>query len=62
MEEAAPVSIDEQIACVARELAMRSNVYPRWVKQGKLSQENADKEMRRLTAVMATLKAAKGEP
>lgn len=53
---AAPVPLEDQIACVERELAMRRNVYPRWVKQGKLSQTNADIEMRRMEAVLATLR------
>ena len=39
------VSLDDQIACVERELAMRGRVYPRWVAQGKLTQSAADLEL-----------------
>lgn len=49
------VSIDEQIACIQRERAMRLRTYPRWVKQGKLLQSNADEELCRIDAVLATL-------
>lgn len=49
------IPIDEQIAAVRRELAMRAKVYPRWVSQGKLSQDNADAEVARMQAVLATL-------
>ena len=51
------ISLDEQIAAVERELKMRRSVYPRWVLTKKLSQDNADKEMARMEAVLGTLKA-----
>lgn len=49
------VPIEDQIACLKRELAMRRGVYPRWVQQHKLTQANADKEMARMEAALATL-------
>lgn len=51
------VTLANQIASVERELAMRARVYPRWVKDGKLTQEAADEEVRRMTAVRDTLRA-----
>lgn len=54
--------IDEQISSVVRELKMRDRVYPRWVQLGKLTQENADLEMNRMRAVLATLqRVGRGE-
>jgi hypothetical protein len=38
-------TLDEQIACVRRELAMRINVYPKWVKSGRMKPETADHEI-----------------
>lgn len=49
------VSLQEQIACVKREIAMRARVYPRWVESGKLKQAAADKEIAHMTAVLRTL-------
>jgi len=49
------VSIDEQIAAVRRELAMRRNVYRKWVTGGRMKQEVADKEIAAMEAVLATL-------
>lgn len=50
------ISIQQQIACVERELKMRRNNYPRWVNAGNLTQELADKEIARMEAVLTTLK------
>lgn len=56
-EEATPadVSFEEMIACVDRELRMRAEVYPRWVKAGKLQQEMADRQMLAMRAVRLRL-------
>lgn len=50
-----PVPIDEQIACVERELGFRQRLYPRWVKSLKLTQAAADEELARMSAVLKTL-------
>lgn len=55
----APITIDAQIACIERELAMRARVYPRRVKDGKMSQALADRETRTMEAVLMTLHAYK---
>ena len=34
-----------KIKCVERELALRRNVYPKWVAQGKMTQAAAQKEI-----------------
>lgn len=51
------VRIDDQIACVTREIAMRRKVYPRWVAAGKMTQAKADTEISCMLAVLATLEA-----
>lgn len=38
-------SYDELAAEVRREIAMRRGVYPRFIKSGKLSEENAAKQI-----------------
>ncbi|RUW31054.1 hypothetical protein EOA37_33240 [Mesorhizobium sp. M2A.F.Ca.ET.015.02.1.1] len=49
------VSITGQIAEVQREIALRRNVYPTRVRDGKMRQGEADLCMRRIEAVLATL-------
>jgi len=53
------ITTEEQIKCVAREIALRRACYPRWVKDGKMKQEAADHELAAMEAVMATLKRLK---
>lgn len=49
------ISIEDQIACVEREIRMRENTYPRWVAQNKLTQKTATLELDRMRAVLASL-------
>jgi hypothetical protein len=51
----AKVSIAGQIAEVRRELALRSNTFPRLVAAGKLRQGEAELCTARMEAVLATL-------
>ncbi len=48
-------TIEEQIACVKREISMRERVYPRWVAAAKMSQHRADHELECMRAVLRTL-------
>lgn len=50
-----PTSLDEQIACVKREIAMRERVYPKWVEKGRMPQDKADHELSAMKAVLQTL-------
>lgn len=50
------ISLSQQIEEVERELALRANVYPRQVSSGKMRQSVADYHVKRLEAVLATLK------
>ena len=43
---------DEVVIELGRELAMRRNVFPRWVEAGKLSQRQADERIDRLQAAL----------
>ncbi|MFN3349086.1 hypothetical protein [Pseudorhodoplanes sp.] len=51
------ISLAEQIACVRREIGMRERVYPKWVSAGRMKAETAERELRAMMAVMATLTA-----
>lgn len=48
-------TLDEQIACARRELALREQVYPKWVIGGRMTQKEADNEIARMSAIVATL-------
>ena len=49
-------TLDEQIACVEREIAMRERVYPGWVRAGRMTQQKADREIETMRAVLATVR------
>lgn len=48
--------IDAQIAEVAREVALRRNVYPKWVEAKKLHQDTADRQLEAMAGALETLK------
>jgi ATP-dependent Lon protease len=50
------VTLDDQLKCVRRELALRQRVYPKHVFAGKMKQEAADYELAAMQAVHDTLK------
>ena len=54
-EDREPFTLDEQIACVKREIGMRARLYPRWVSAQKMAQAKADEELGCMRAVLATL-------
>lgn len=49
------VSIERQIQCVKREIAMRKNVYPNWVSAGRMKDRKAKEEIEAMEAVLETL-------
>jgi phage gp16-like protein len=59
MSDLFPVTLDEQIACVRRELEMREHVYQRRILSHKMTQKTADREMSHMQAVLATLLSLK---
>jgi hypothetical protein len=52
------VTLDEQLKCVRRELALRRSAYPKWVKAGRMKAAEADREIQAMEAVLGTLAAA----
>ncbi len=48
-------TLEAMIACVRRELAMRKNVYPKWVQSGRMKAEEADHQINCMQAVHDTL-------
>jgi hypothetical protein len=51
------ITLEQQVAAVAREVAMRKAAYPRRVAAKKMKQEKADHEVAAMEAVLDTLKA-----
>jgi hypothetical protein len=49
------ITIDEQIAEVKREIAMRNKVYPKWTEAGSLSKAKADFQILVMEAVLISL-------
>lgn len=41
----------DKIACIRREIAMRRNVYPKWIAAGRMTQDAADRELATMQAV-----------
>jgi hypothetical protein len=54
------VSFDQMIACLAREIAMRQRVYPKWIDQGRMNPDTADKEIRHMEAILGYIKNQAG--
>lgn len=51
------VSIQDQVACVKRELGQRERVYARLVANGRMSRDKAIHETAAMQAVLETLQA-----
>lgn len=49
------VPLDRQIACVRREVQTRNRFYPRWIAMGKMTQDEADRQIEAMAAVLETL-------
>lgn len=48
-------TLDQQIASLKREIAMRKNVYPKWVTLGKMRASESEHEIGAMTAALHTL-------
>ncbi len=55
------IPLADQIRCVGREIGLRRNVYPKWVASGRMKQQDADREIAAMEAVLATLKGLEGK-
>lgn len=49
------IPLSDQLATVQREIAMRRKAYPRWVSLGRMTQQQADREIATMQAVRDTL-------
>lgn len=45
------ITAQDKWACANREVAMRRKVYPRWVADGRMKQEQADREIAVMEAI-----------
>ena len=54
-----PPTVDQQISEVQREIALRENVYPRWIESGRLTKQKAEHQITCMKAVLGTLMAVK---
>lgn len=52
-------TLDEQIKCIEREIALREKTYPRWVMVGTMRQVKATHEIECMRDALATLKQVK---
>lgn len=52
------ITTSDKLACVKRELAMRKNVYPRFVEQNRMSAGKAAHELAAMEAIVADYEAA----
>jgi hypothetical protein len=54
------VPLEQQIACVEREIKMRERVYPNFVANKRMTQDRADYEIRAMNHVRETLLQQRG--
>lgn len=50
-------TIDDKIKCLRREIALRKNVYPKWVDSGRMKKEDAEREIAVMQAIHDDLMA-----
>jgi len=48
--------LDEMIKCAGRELGLRRALYPRQIRVGRITQEDADREIALMAAIYERLK------
>lgn len=55
------IPLATQLAAARRELAMRRNVYPKWVAGGRMTQLKAHAEIAAMAAIVETLAGLVGD-
>ena len=60
MVDLIPISLDDEILCLRREIGLRERVYPRWVAQGKMKHDNAEREIAVMKSALESLHRLKG--
>lgn len=48
-------TLTEMLACALRELSLRKSCYPKWIEQGRLTQEKADHEIECMRSIIDRL-------
>lgn len=56
-DEFKDVTLSDMIACARREIAQRERVYSRWVEAGRMTAMQAQRETRRMKAILRNLEA-----
>lgn len=51
--------LDRQIKCLAREVALRKSVYPKWIASGRMKQDEADDEIAAMEGALKSLEFMK---
>jgi hypothetical protein len=46
-------TLDEKVACLEREIVLRVRVYPRLIREGRLTVDERDRELRVMRAILA---------
>lgn len=54
-----PITLDDEIAEVIREIELRERNYPKWVDAGRLRQEHADRRLAVMKSALQTLRDLK---
>ena len=60
-QHATGATLEEQVAEVARECAMRERVYGNWVLSGRMKLADSQRQIRRMRAVLATLERLRAD-
>ena len=55
MTDLFPISLDDEIKEVEREIALRKRVYPHWIDAAKITREKADRQIAVMESVAARL-------
>ena len=55
MSDLFPITLDEMIREVEREIALRRRVYPNWIASGRLKRDKAERQIKVMEAVTAEL-------
>ena len=53
------ITLEAQIDCVKREIALRENVYPKWIESKRMRQHHADYQIAAMKDVLETLQRTK---
>lgn len=55
------ITIDDEISCIAREIAMRKKVYPKWIETRRMTRDKANHEVLTMEKTLRRLKGIKAK-